>query len=100
MLRSVRRRRGSRKGGFFRSDHFSLARTGIPAISLGGGTDLIDGGKEAGKKLRDDYLAHYYHQPTDEWSASWLLCEADPTYVWALGMQLRSFSYPRRIASG
>ncbi len=59
------------KGGFFRSDHFSLARTGIPAISLGGGTDLVDGGKEAGKKLRDDYLAHRYHQPTDEWSASW-----------------------------
>ena len=59
------------KGGFFRSDHFSLARTGIPAVSLGGGTDLIDGGKEMAKKLRDDYLQHRYHQPTDEWRADW-----------------------------
>ncbi|MEI9929898.1 MAG: M28 family peptidase [Rhizomicrobium sp.] len=38
------------KGGFFRSDHFSLAKYGIPAISPGGGTDLLNGGKEAGKK--------------------------------------------------
>jgi len=59
------------KGGFFRSDHFSLARFGIPAISLGGGTDLINGGKDAGKTLREDYLQHRYHQPTDEWSADW-----------------------------
>ena len=59
------------KGGFFRSDHFSLARFGIPAISLGGGTDLIDGGKEAGKMLRDDYLQHRYHQSTDEWNPNW-----------------------------
>jgi Zn-dependent M28 family amino/carboxypeptidase len=57
------------KGGFFRSDHFSFARFGIPAISSGGGTDLVDGGKAAGKALRDDYLAHRYHQPTDEWRA-------------------------------
>lgn len=59
------------KGAFFRSDHFSLARYGIPAISPGGGTDLVDGGKAAGKALRDDYTAHRYHQPTDEWRADW-----------------------------
>jgi Zn-dependent M28 family amino/carboxypeptidase len=59
------------KGSFFRSDHFSLARFGIPAISPGGGTDLVDGGKAAGKALRDDYTAHRYHQPSDEWKADW-----------------------------
>jgi Zn-dependent M28 family amino/carboxypeptidase len=59
------------KGGFFRSDHFSFARFGIPAITPGGGTDLIDGGKDAAKKLRDDYVQHRYHQPTDEWRADW-----------------------------
>ena len=59
------------KGGFFRSDHFSLAKFGIPAISPGGGTDLLVGGKAAGKRLRDDYTANHYHQPSDEWSASW-----------------------------
>jgi len=59
------------KGGFFRSDHFSLAKFGIPAISPGGGTDLLVGGKNAGKALRDDYTANHYHQPSDEWIASW-----------------------------
>jgi Zn-dependent M28 family amino/carboxypeptidase len=59
------------KGGFFRSDHFSFARYGIPAISPGGGVDMVDGGTAAGMALRDDYLAHRYHQPTDEWQANW-----------------------------
>ena len=59
------------KGAFFRSDHFSFARFGMPAISPGGGTDLVDGGKAAGKALRDDYTAHHYHQPSDEWRADW-----------------------------
>ena len=45
------------KGGFFRSDHFSLARFGIPSISPGGGFDLVDGGTTAGKAVRDDYRA-------------------------------------------
>ena len=59
------------KGGFFRSDHFSFARFGIPAITPGGGVDLVDGGTAAGKALRDDYTAHHYHQPSDEWKADW-----------------------------
>ena len=59
------------KGGFFRSDHFSLARLGIPAISPAGGDDLLVGGKAAGKKLSDDYEEHRYHQPSDEWRADW-----------------------------
>jgi Zn-dependent M28 family amino/carboxypeptidase len=59
------------KGGFFRSDHFSFARYGIPAISPGGGVDMVEGGTAAGLALRDDYLQHRYHQPTDEWQADW-----------------------------
>ncbi|MBV8976369.1 MAG: M28 family peptidase [Alphaproteobacteria bacterium] len=59
------------KGAFFRSDHFSFARYGIPAITPGGGVDLVDGGKGAGMAIRDDYLQHHYHQPSDEWRADW-----------------------------
>ena len=59
------------RGAFFRSDHFSLAKFGIPAISPDSGYDLLDGGKEAGKAVADDYRLHHYHQPSDEWSASW-----------------------------
>ncbi len=59
------------KGHFFRSDHFSLAKVGIPAISPGTGRDLVVGGNAAGQKLSDDYTANRYHQPSDEWHADW-----------------------------
>ncbi len=59
------------KGHFFRSDHFSLAKQGIPAISPGGGRDLLVGGKAAGQTLADDYVVNRYHQPSDEWRADW-----------------------------
>ena len=59
------------KGEFYRSDHFSLAKLGIPAISPGGGRDLLVGGEAAGQKLVDDYTNHRYHQPSDEWRADW-----------------------------
>jgi Zn-dependent M28 family amino/carboxypeptidase len=59
------------KGGFFRSDHFSLARAGVPAITPSGGDDLIDGGKARAKALGDDYVEHRYHQPSDEFDPKW-----------------------------
>ena len=59
------------KGGFFRSDHFSLARRGVPAITPGTGADLVIGGEAAAKALRDEYLMHHYHQPTDEFDPNW-----------------------------
>jgi Zn-dependent M28 family amino/carboxypeptidase len=59
------------KGGFFRSDHFSLAKAGVPAMTPGSGEDLVNGGKAAAKALRDDFLAHHYHQPSDEFNPNW-----------------------------
>ncbi len=59
------------KGEFYRSDHFSLAKLGIPAISPGGGRDLLVGSTAAGQKLVDDYTNNRYHQPSDEWRADW-----------------------------
>lgn len=59
------------KGHFYRSDHFSLAKAGVPAITPGSGEDLVVGGKAQAKKLRDDYVAHRYHQPSDEFDAKW-----------------------------
>jgi len=59
------------KGSFYRSDHISLAKVGVPMLYPSGGYDLIKGGKPAGQKARDDYREHYYHQPTDEWHADW-----------------------------
>lgn len=58
-------------GGFYRSDHISLARVGVPMLDPAGGYDLIVGGKEAGQKIRDDYRTNHYHQPSDEFNPGW-----------------------------
>ncbi|WP_426689069.1 M28 family metallopeptidase [Rhodanobacter ginsengiterrae] len=58
-------------GYFFRSDHFSFAKRGVPAVSFGSGNDWVDGGLKAGKAAEDAYTEKRYHQPADEWQASW-----------------------------
>jgi Zn-dependent M28 family amino/carboxypeptidase len=58
-------------GSFYRSDHFPMAKQGVPAVSFGPGRDLVDGGVERGKALSDAYTKDRYHQPADEWSADW-----------------------------
>ncbi|MEO8454227.1 MAG: M28 family metallopeptidase [Sphingomicrobium sp.] len=58
-------------GGFYRSDHFSFAKVGVPAISFSSGNDLVNGGIKRGEALAADYTARRYHQPDDEWSSTW-----------------------------
>ncbi len=58
-------------GHYYRSDHFSLARVGIPAFSVDQG-ELFEGHDEAwGHAQFEDYVAHHYHQPSDEYRADW-----------------------------
>ena len=58
-------------GSYYRSDHFSLARVGIPAFSVDQG-ELFEGHDEAwGQAQNEDYEAHHYHQPSDEYHADW-----------------------------
>jgi len=54
-------------GHFYRSDHFSFAKAGIPAVSIGGGVDYVDRPAGWGLKEEEDYTAHHYHQPSDEY---------------------------------
>ena len=57
-------------GHYYRSDHFSFARAGVPAFSIGQGT-LFEGHDAAwGKAQAEDYVAHHYHQPSDEYHDS------------------------------
>jgi Zn-dependent M28 family amino/carboxypeptidase len=56
-------------GGYFRSDHFSFAKSGIPAFSVGGGSDYTKDA-EAGKVKAKAYNQRY-HQVSDEYDASW-----------------------------
>ncbi|TIX49003.1 M28 family metallopeptidase [Alteraurantiacibacter aquimixticola] len=58
-------------GRYYRSDHFGLAKRGVPMIYLKAGIDLVDGGTEAGMAMDEEYTAHAYHGPDDEYNESW-----------------------------
>jgi Zn-dependent M28 family amino/carboxypeptidase len=55
-------------GHFYRSDHFSFAKVGIPSVSIGAGEDYVGKPKDFGAKAAEDYNAHRYHQPGDAYS--------------------------------
>ncbi|KAB7767280.1 M28 family metallopeptidase [Xanthomonas maliensis] len=77
-------------GYFFRSDHFSFAKRGVPALSYAAGQDWEVGGVAAGKAAADDYTAKRYHQQGDEWQPDWTFAGAarDLAVLYALGQQL------------
>lgn len=58
-------------GHYYRSDHFSLARVGIPAFSISEGTKFKGHDAAWGENQADDYVKLHYHQPSDEFQASW-----------------------------
>ncbi|MEM7570547.1 MAG: M28 family metallopeptidase [Pseudomonadota bacterium] len=58
-------------GLFYRSDHISLSKVGVPMLYLDEGLDLVDGGIEAGKALSDAYYSGPYHQVTDKYDPAW-----------------------------
>ena len=61
-------------GDYFRSDHFSFAKVGVPALYIESGSNLFEGGSAAGTAARSDYAAHRYHQPGDQYDpGSWKL---------------------------
>ncbi len=75
------------RGSFYRSDHFNLARIGVPVLYAGGGSDLVDGGAERSRQLSEDYIANRYHKPADEIQPGWNLsgAEQDLQLLYAVG---------------
>jgi Zn-dependent M28 family amino/carboxypeptidase len=59
------------RGYFYRSDHFSFAKIGVPAMYLDTGTDFVDRPPEWGKEQVNHYTDVNYHQPSDEYDDSW-----------------------------
>ncbi|MBA4307561.1 MAG: peptidase M28 [Sphingopyxis sp.] len=59
------------KGFYYRSDHFSFAKLGVPMVYFEGGDDLVKGGKEAAKAAAEDYEKNRYHAPGDEYDDTW-----------------------------
>jgi Zn-dependent M28 family amino/carboxypeptidase len=81
------------KGLFYRADHFSLAKRGVPTLlimSMAGGPDLVEGGRAAGERWVNDYTANCYHKTCDAWDAAWDLRGAaqDVDLIYDLGRDL------------
>ena len=55
------------RGYFYRSDHFSFAKAGIPSVSIAAGNDYVGRPREWGAQQQEDYTAKRYHQPSDEY---------------------------------
>ena len=55
-------------GHYYRSDHFSLARAGVPSFSINTGIKFAGHPPEWGKAQREEYTAKRYHQPSDEYT--------------------------------
>jgi Zn-dependent M28 family amino/carboxypeptidase len=78
------------KGSFYRSDHFPLAKTGVPAHYGSAGHDNIEHGEEWSRAQSDGWLADNYHQVTDEYSPDWDLAGAmqDISVWFRIGLDL------------
>jgi Zn-dependent M28 family amino/carboxypeptidase len=66
-------------GLFYRADHFSMARAGVPILlmmAIAGGNDLVEGGRAAGDQCVADYVGNCYHQTCDAWNPDWNLAGA------------------------
>jgi len=58
-------------GLYYRSDHFSFARVGIPSFSVEPGEDLVGKPAGTGHKLIEEFNDKNYHQPSDEYREDW-----------------------------
>ena len=78
------------KGFYYRSDHFSFAKVGIPAFYADPGVQYIDKPEGYGLQKRMQYTANDYHKVSDEVKPDWDLAGAveDLTFLYLMGARL------------
>jgi Zn-dependent M28 family amino/carboxypeptidase len=59
------------KGYFYRSDHFSFAKRGVPALNPEGGIEYVGKPADYGRRVRDEWIEHRYHKPADVVRPDW-----------------------------
>jgi len=59
------------KGFYYRSDHFNMAKVGVPMLYAKAGVDSPEHGADFGRLWIEEYTADHYHQPSDEYSPDW-----------------------------
>jgi Zn-dependent M28 family amino/carboxypeptidase len=72
------------QGHYYRSDHFSLGKVGIPAFSIDPGNEVVGKPAGYGKTLLDAYHDNDYHQPSDQFNPDW---------DWSEGVQMAQLGY-------
>ena len=78
-------------GYFYRSDHFPMAKRGVPMLYIDSGVELTQGGRAAGDAADEAYRRDRYHQPADEYDpATWSFggIAQDVTLLHHLGLEL------------
>jgi len=89
------------RGLFYRADHFSFAKRGVPVLldmALAGAYEMVEGGRPAGEKWLSDFTSTCYHQTCDAWSPKWDLRGAaqEAQMFYAIGARLaNSREWPR-----
>ncbi len=82
------------KGFYYRSDHFSLAKVGVPSLYTDSGIDSVEHGEDWSRKQRDDYTKNRYHRTSDEWDPKWEMSGAvdDLRILYEVGHRIASSS--------
>jgi len=88
--RYIRPDQSPEKGFYYRSDHFSFAKKGVPSLYTGSGIDHESKGEEWTRKQQEKYTAEKYHKPADEYSPDWDLTGAvkDLKLLYTVGHEL------------
>jgi Zn-dependent M28 family amino/carboxypeptidase len=78
------------KGYFFRSDHFELAKRGVPALDADSGLEFVGQPKDFGLRTRERYTKEDYHKPSDEVKPDWDLSGAaeDAAMLFEVGLRV------------
>jgi Zn-dependent M28 family amino/carboxypeptidase len=78
------------KGAYYRSDHFALAKIGVPAAFLDAGTDVIGKPPGWGRQAQEEWESAHYHQTSDELTPDWDLAGAveDSRLLFYLGVKV------------
>jgi Zn-dependent M28 family amino/carboxypeptidase len=105
------------KGSYYRSDHFPFAKLGVPALASGSGIDYVGKPPDYGRKIKEEFTAHIYHQPADivrpDWDMSgavqdlqfygligYRVAEADKYPEWRAGSEFKLIREKQLRAAG
>src|SRR5207245_1565295 len=87
-------------GHYYRSDHFSVARAGIPSFSISEGMKFQGHDVAWGEEQAKEYVKNRYHQPTDVYRDSWDFKGLAAVFGYELGLKAAFQSEPIKWVPG